>query len=76
MGAKKRALFFFRRKDGYAGLRKDIFCNFAKLRKKIFERNFPKKIDMPMPYEFLSATVHSNRIFKSISRHLCRLRRF
>lgn len=34
MGAKKRALFFFRRKDGYAGLRKDIFCNFAKLRKK------------------------------------------
>lgn len=43
MGAKKTCPIFFRRKDGYAGLRKDIFCNFAKLRKKIFERNFPKK---------------------------------
>lgn len=34
MGAKKTRPIFFGRKDGYAGLRKDIFCNFAKLRKK------------------------------------------
>lgn len=34
--------------------------------KKFFERNFLKKIDMPMPYEFLSATVHSNRIYLNL----------
>lgn len=44
MGAKKTRPIFFGRKDGYAGLRKDIFCNFAKLRKKSLKEIFQKRL--------------------------------
>lgn len=65
MSAKKKRPFFGSIK-AYAGIGNGATGKIVKMRKKIFERNFLKKIDMPMPYEFLSATVHSNRIYLNL----------